>query len=142
MRPRTRLDPVIKIEEKKEERKLHEMAAAGRKVKSAEEALSSARQTAEADHRRPAAAQDWLLAEAAHTRALFEVRTAEHAMKSATVAEDTSRDAYRQAHSRAESLRRVAQARVDEIMAQRAKAEARELDDIGMLTFNANARAG
>ena len=84
MRPRTRLDPVIKIEEKNEERKLHEMAAANRKVKSAEEALLGARDAARTDHRRSAPATDWLLAEIAHTRALSDVRNAERAVKSAT----------------------------------------------------------
>jgi flagellar biosynthesis chaperone FliJ len=136
MRPRTRLDPVIKIEEKNEERKLHEMAAANRKVKSAEEALLGARDAARTDHRRSATATDWLLAEIAHTRALSDVRNAERAVKSATVEEGASRVAYTAAHSKAEALRRVAQARVDEILTARAKAESRELDDIGLVTFN------
>jgi flagellar biosynthesis chaperone FliJ len=136
MRPRTRLDPVIKLEEKNEERKLSEMAAAGRKVKSAEEALSDAREAASGDHRRTAEAKDWQLAELAHTRALHEVRAAEHAVKSATEEEGVSRAAYTQAHSKAEALRRVAQARVDEILAARDKAEAREMDEIGLRTFN------
>ena len=140
MRPRTRLDPVIKLEERNEERKLNEMAAAGRKVKSAEETLSDAQHAARTDHRHPAAAQDWQLAELAHTRALHDVRAAEHAVKSATEAEGASRAAYTQAHAKAEALRRVAQARVDEILAAREKAEARELDEIGLRTFHSASR--
>ncbi len=115
MRPRTRLDPVIKIEEKNEERKLREMAAANRKVKSAEEALVGARDAARTDHRRAASATDWMLAENAHTRALSEVRKAEREVKVATDEEGKARGAYTIAHSKAEALRRVAQARVDEI---------------------------
>ena len=141
MRPRTRLDPVIKIEEKNEEKRLHEMAAANRKVKSAQDALMGARDAARTDHRRSATAKDWLLAEIAHTRTLNEVRTAEHAVKSANAEEGASRVAYTRAHSKAEALRRVAQARVDEILTAREKAEARELDDIGLLTFNHGPRA-
>ena len=136
MRPKTRLDSVIKIEEEKEERKLLEMAAAGRQVKSAEVALTGAREAARTDHRRAASATDWLVAEIAHTRALLDVRSAENAVKSATAAEGVSRNAYTQAYSKAEALRRAAQARVDEILTARQKAETRELDDIGLQSFN------
>lgn len=135
MRPKTRLDPVIKIEERNEERTLNEMAAAGRKYKSAEEALSGAQRAARTDHRRSAPAMDWLLAEIAHTRALHEVRTAENEMKTAAEAAGLTRARYSQAHSKAEALRRVAQARADEILAARRKTESRELDDIGLLPF-------
>jgi flagellar biosynthesis chaperone FliJ len=140
MRPKTRLDSVIKLEEEKEERRLREMAAAGRQVKSAEETLTGARAAARTDHRRAASATDWLVAEMAHTRALGDVRSAENAVETATSAEGASRQAYTQAHSKAEALRRVAQARVDEILSAREKAESKELDEIGVITFNAAPR--
>ena len=141
MRPKTRLDPVIKIEERKEERKLAEMAAAGRQVTFAEKALVSAQAQARADHRRSASASDWQLAELAHARALVDVHSAEHAVRSAHVATTTTRDAYRAVHSKAEALRRVAAARVEEILTSRAKAEGKELDELGVLTFNLRNRA-
>lgn len=140
MRPKTRLDSVIKIEEEKEERRLREMAAANRQVKSAEAALTGAREAARTDHRRAASATDWLVAEMAHTRALLDVRSAENAVKSATAAEGASRNAYTQAHSKAEALRRVAQTRVDEIISTLQKAESKELDEIGLQTFNNSPR--
>jgi hypothetical protein len=141
MRPKTRLDSVIKLEEENEERRLREMAAAGRQVKSAEAALTGARDAAATDHRRASSATDWMVAEIAHTRALLDVRSAENAVKSATAAEGASRHAYTQAHSKAEALRRVAQARVDEILTTREKAESKELDDIGLISFNSGPRA-
>jgi len=141
MRPKTRLDPVVKLEEKKEERRFLEMAAAGRMVVSANEALTGARQAASADHRRTSTALDWQLAELAHARTLAEVRSAEHAVAAATEAEGTSRALYAQAHSKAEALRRVADARVGEIVAARRKADARELDDIGLLRFAVGSRS-
>ena len=118
------------------------MAAASRQVKSAEAALTGAREAARTDHRRTASATDWLVAEMAHTRALLDVRTAENAVTSATAAEGASRNAYTQAHSKAEALRRVAQARVDEIISTLQKAESKELDDIGLQSFNSAPRAG
>jgi flagellar biosynthesis chaperone FliJ len=141
MRPKTRLDPVIKIEERKEERRLAEMAAAGREVTSAEKALISAQVHARADHRRTASATDWQLAELAHTRALVDVHSAERAVHSAQVMATTTRDAYRVVHSKAEALRLVAAARVEEILTARAKAEGKELDELGVVTFNSRNRA-
>ena len=135
MRPKTRLDPVIKLEEQKEERKLAEMAAAGRQVTTAEQVLAEAQSRAQADHRRIADATDWQLAELAHARALVDVHTAQRAVSQAQVVADTSRDAYRVVHSKAEALRRVAATRVEEILTARAKSEAKELDELGVLTF-------
>jgi flagellar biosynthesis chaperone FliJ len=141
MRPRTRLDPVIKLEEQKEERRLAELAAAGRQVRSAEQHLRDARSRASADHRRAATAIDWQLTELAHARALVDVHNAERAVVQAHLAATTSREAYRAVHSKAEALRRVAAVRVDEILMTRAKAEAKELDEQGVLAFNIRPRA-
>jgi len=142
MRPRTRLDPVIKLEEKTEQRRLLEMAEAGRMVSSAREALSDAQEAARTDHRRTSTALDWQMAELAHTRALHQVRSAEHAVKSATEAAGTSRARYAEAHSRAEALRRVAEARVGEILAERQKADSREMDELGLLRFTSGSTPG
>ena len=141
MRPRTRLDPVIKLEEQKEEKRLSELAAAGRQVKTAEQALATAKTLAHADHRRPASAMDWQLAELAHARALVDVHSAERAVHHAHTIITTSREAYRLVHSKAEALRRVAATRVEEILLERAKNENKELDELAIQTFNARSRA-
>jgi flagellar export protein FliJ len=141
MRPKTRLDPVIKIEEKKEERKLLEMAAAGQRVKTAEDALSDAQSRARADHRRSATAMDWQLAEVAHARVLHEVSTAQRNVQSAAVEAATTREAYKAAYAKAEALRRVAATRVEEILAAHSKAEDKVLDEIGTVQFTARIRA-
>jgi flagellar biosynthesis chaperone FliJ len=79
-----------------------------------------------------------MVADLAHSRALNEVRSAENEVKTATNAEGASRQAYTQAHSKAEALRRVAQARVDEILTEREKAESKELDELAVISFNAS----
>ena len=140
MRPRTRLDPVIKLEERTEQRRLLELAEAGRNVSSAREALTDAQIAATTDHRRTSTALDWQLAELAHTRALHEVRSAEHAVQSATEAVGASRALYAKAHSKAEALRRVSDARAGEIIAQRQKADSREMDELGLLRFAGGAK--
>lgn len=133
MRPKTRLDPVVKLEEQREELSLRAMADASRKLKTAEEMLTERRAQAEMDNRRTASASDWQLAELSHTRALSDVRVAELALQVAGEESTVTRDRYAAAHSKAEALRRVAAVRVDEIVQARVTAERREFDDLAIL---------
>jgi flagellar biosynthesis chaperone FliJ len=133
VRPKIRLDPVVKLEEQREELRLREMADAGRRLKTAEEQLAETRARAGTDDRRPASAWDWQLAELSHARALSDVRAAEQAVNSASDESVVTRDRYSVAHSRAEALRKVAEVRVAEILAARNVAERREQDDLAIL---------
>lgn len=133
MRPKIRLDPVVKLQEQREDLRRREMAEAGRKLKTAEDILADRRAHAEADQRRHASASDWQLAELSHTRALSDMRAAEHAVRAAHDESKASRDRYTAAHSKAEALRKVAATRVGEIVQARAVAERRESDDLAIL---------
>lgn len=135
MRPKTRLDPVVKLEEKREEQRLAEMSEAARALKAAEDQLEQRRAHARSDQRHTASASYWQLAELSHARALSEVRAAEHAVNDASVASTASRDRYTQAYTRAEAIRRVAAARVEEIVLAQDRAERREHDELGVLRF-------
>lgn len=135
MRPKTRLDPVVKLEEQREELSLRAMADASRKLQTAEELLADKRARAESDNRRLASAWDWQLAELSHTRALSDVRVAELAVRTAGEESTVTRDRYAAAHSKAEALRRVAAVRVEEIIQARVTAERREFDDLSILRF-------
>jgi len=123
----------VKLEEQNEERRLQELGEAGRRLQSAESLLAASRARAAADQRRRAAAADWQLAELAHGRALSDVRAAEQAAATAAAASSTSRDRYVAAYTRAESLRRVAATRAQEILDSRENAERKELDELGTL---------
>lgn len=133
VRPKTRLDPVVKLEEQREELSLRAMADASRKLKTAEELLADKRARAVTDNRRTASAWDWQLAELSHTRALSDVRVAELALRVAGEESNVTRDRYAAVHSKAEALRRVAAVRVDEIVQARVTAERREFDDLAIL---------
>jgi flagellar biosynthesis chaperone FliJ len=135
VRPKIRLDPVVKLEEQREEQRLREMAEAARHLTNAESVLSDKRASARADERRTSSAWDWQLAELSHTRALSDVRAAEHAVTEAVKVSGASRDRYTAAHAKAEAIRRVAALRVDEIVQARDKAERREHDELGILRF-------
>jgi len=135
VRPKTRLDPVVKLEEKREEQRLAEMSAAARALKAAEDDLEQRRVHASTDHRRTGSAWDWQLADLSHARALSDVRAAENAVSQAATAQVGSRDRYTEAYMRAEAIRRVAAARADEILQAREQAERREHDELGVLRF-------
>jgi flagellar biosynthesis chaperone FliJ len=133
VRPKIRLDPVVKLEEQREELRLREMAEAGRRLKTAEDSLADTRARAGADERRPASAWDWQLAELSHTRALSDVRVAEQVVRAASEDSNVTRDRYSAAHSRAEAIRKVAEVRVGEIIQARDTAERREQDELAIL---------
>ncbi|MES1172625.1 MAG: hypothetical protein ABUL77_05270 [Bacteroidota bacterium] len=133
VRPKLRLDPVVKLEEQREELRLREMADASRRLQSAEELLNQTRARAGADERRPSRACDWQLAELSHARALLDVRAAEHAVRSASDESSASRVRYTAAHSRAEAVRKIVEARVGEIVQAREAAANKELDDLAIM---------
>jgi flagellar biosynthesis chaperone FliJ len=135
VRPKLRLDPVVKLEEKREEQRLAEMSNAARTLQVAEEHLAEGRTRAGTDERRQASAWEWQLTELSHTRVLSEVRAAEHAVTEASAASTVSRDRYTEAYGRAEAIRRVAASRVDEIVRARDKVERREQDELGIMRF-------
>lgn len=135
VRPKTRLDPVVKLEEQREETTLRAMADASRRLQTAEQLLADKRARAGSDNRRLASAWDWQLAELSHTRALSDVRVAELAVHTAGQESTATRDQYFAAHSKAEAIRRVAALRVDEIIQAKATAERREFDDLAILRF-------
>jgi flagellar biosynthesis chaperone FliJ len=141
VRPKIRLDPVVKLEEQREDLRLREMAEAGRKLKSAEDVLAETRARAQADTRQAACASDWLLAELSHSRALGEMRAAETAVKAASAESVVTRDRYAAAHARAKVLRKVAAIRVGQIIQARAAAELREQDELAILRHSRRSAA-
>jgi flagellar biosynthesis chaperone FliJ len=135
VRPKIRLDSVVKFEEQKEASSLRAMADASRKLETAESLLADKQARAKADERRLGSAWDWQLAELSHTRALSDVRSAEQAVHTAGQESNITRDRYAAVHSKAEALRRVAAVRVGEIVQARETAERRELDDLAILRY-------
>jgi hypothetical protein len=129
--PKTRLDPVVRLKEQREEIALRGLADAARRLAAAEDELRRSRDTAAADCRKsvPAPASEWLLTELAHTRALADVRLAELAVQAANDVSLTSRTHYTVARSNAEALRKVKALRIEEVLQQRASIERRELDE-------------
>jgi len=135
MPPKTRLEPVIRIEKKKEEQRLIEMAEARKQAMRAEALLLEARSLAESDRRRSASAFDWQMAEVAHSRALHDLRGAELAAAAAQASSTESRDRYAAARAKVEALERVNATRVAELVREEERKTNKELDELALIAF-------
>jgi flagellar biosynthesis chaperone FliJ len=133
VKPKTRLDPVVRLREQHEQLSLRALADCTRQLQSAEDHLRARRAHASSDRRGNAPASHWLLTELSHTRALSDVRQAESAVTVATTATSASRETYATAHSNAEAMRKITALRVDEIRQLQEVKERRELDEFSML---------
>ena len=133
MKPPIRLDAVVKLREKDEERVRIELAEAQRAAAAAQSAAQAARARAREDERGGGNAALWDLTEHAHFRALREAAQADRLAHAAGERLTTTRQKYATAYKRAETIRRVADARRSEIVAEADSKERKELDEIGML---------
>jgi len=136
MFPKTRLDRLVQLRERSEDRALSNLAKAREVLGRAQQVLSRAAAAAQADHRGKGHAAQWDVEEAAHVRALQSLRHARGEVSQAAAGEAMARQGYVEAHTQAESTRRVAERKRAEIVRERAKADTRRLDEIGTVAFN------
>jgi flagellar export protein FliJ len=136
--PKTRLDAVVKLRERDEDRARRELAEAQRHAQAADQALRDAETRARHDARSSGTAADWELADHSHARALVEARQAERAAKAATERLGSSRSHYVGMRARAEAVRRIVEVRRAELVSQAETAERKQLDEIATLLFNRN----
>ena len=137
--PKTRLDKLVQVRERGEDTALENLARAQSSLGRATERLAGLRQEARTDGRSRGSAQLWVLEEAAHVRALHDVRTAEREVATALKKEQQARLGYTAAHRDAEVARRVQEKKRAEIRDEREKREQRSLDELATLRFNARA---
>jgi flagellar export protein FliJ len=135
MKPATRLDAVVQLRERDEDRARKELSQAQRLARAAESALEQARRRASTDERGRGTAADWLLADVAHTRALVEARQAEHQARAAQEQLGARRHQFTTAHARAEAIRRLAETRRAEIVRDIESRERKALDEAAILAF-------
>lgn len=139
VQPKTRLDKLVQVRERGEDTALENLARAQSSLGRATERLAGLRQEARSDGRSRGDAQLWVLEEAAHVRALHDVRTAEREVATALKKEQQARLGYTAAHRDAEVARRVQEKKRAEIRDEHEKREQRSLDELATLRFNARA---
>jgi regulator of protease activity HflC (stomatin/prohibitin superfamily) len=74
---RTRLDAVVQVRERAEEKALRQVVEAETQAKAALERAEALKKVAQQDQRQPGDAATWELAETAHVRALSDARKAQ-----------------------------------------------------------------
>ena len=127
---KTRLDAVVKIRDRAEESAKLALARSIQKVLEAERALKAAREQAMVIDQGAGTAADWEIRQKARDRALAQIRHAEEAVRAALTAQKAARDAFENAHRKAEGVRRVAEAKREEMMREADRKERREFDEI------------
>jgi flagellar export protein FliJ len=133
VKPKIRLEAVVKLRERDEDRAQRDLAEAQRQARDARDRLTEAEQRARRDERARGTAAHWDLVDHAHARALVEARQAERAAESATEKVGASRTTFLGIHARAEAVRRVVQVRRTELAEEAESAERKRLDELATL---------
>jgi len=134
--PKTRLDRLVQVRERGEDAALRALATAQTSLGRASERLATRKDEARSDGRGRSGAADWMAEEAAHLRALQDVRNAERELARALTEERSARAGYLDAHQQAEAVRRAQEKKRTEIKTDRSTREQRALDELATLRFN------
>ncbi len=127
---RHRLDVVVNLREREEQRALELLGEAVRLTAARVDALRAAEVRARRDGRSPGPVEQWMLDEAAHRKALEEVKGCAELLARAREAESVARAKHLEAYKQAEVIRRLAETRKREILEAAEKREAKALDEI------------
>jgi flagellar export protein FliJ len=135
VKPAVRLDVVVKLREREEDRARRELAEAQRQADQALRALSDVQQRLHAGPRERGSAAEWLLADTAAVRAREDIKRAEVVVRTADQKLGVSRKSYAGVHARVEVMRKVADSRRGEIVAEAEASERKAQDENARLLF-------
>ncbi|GMU58383.1 MAG: hypothetical protein AMXMBFR34_01460 [Myxococcaceae bacterium] len=130
-----RLDVVVKVKAREEDKRLEAMAQAVRQVEVARSALRDAQAQADRDLSGRGVAADFCVYEAARARALEAVKRARLAVGAAEKAVESTRAAWVTARSQTDAVRRVADTRRAEVRQLADRQERRAGDDLTLMRF-------
>ena len=137
---RTRLDSVVQVKERVEEKAGQALARAEIAVTAAKSKVEVARHAASQDFRTRADISSWEVTELAHHRAVADAKKAQKDLETLQRSAQVVRATYLSAHQSAEVVRRVATSRREEATRELNRAEDKALDEAAsMLLFR---RAG
>jgi flagellar export protein FliJ len=132
---RTRLDTVVEVKERLEDRAVEALARAESAVSAAQRRADEARQLAQKDFRSRASLEQWEVMELAHHRAVGDAKKAEKELAALQKSAEKVREAYVKAHQQAEVVRRVAESRRSELLLEMNRSEDKLLDEAASLLF-------
>lgn len=135
VKPAVRLDVVVRLRERDEDRARRELAEAQRQAELAASALSDMKRRSSVVPRERGTAAEWLLADTAAVRAREDVRRAEVVVRTADQKLGASRKSYAGVHARVEVMRKVADARRGELVAEADASERKAQDENARLLY-------
>ncbi len=135
VKPAVRLDVVVKLRERDEERARLDLAEAQRQAQQAAAALNEVQRRSVIPARARGTAAEWLMADAAAVRAREDVRKAEVVARAADQKLGVSQKRYAGVLARVEVMRKVADARRDELLAAADRVESKLLDEAAQLMY-------
>jgi flagellar biosynthesis chaperone FliJ len=135
VKPAVRLDVVVKLRERDEEKARIQLAEAQRQAMAAAQALDEVQRRAVIPARARGTAAEWLMADVAAVRAREDVRKAEVVAKAADQKLGAQQKHYAGALAKVEVMRKVADARRDELLAAADRVEAKVLDEAARLMY-------
>jgi flagellar export protein FliJ len=135
VKPAVRLDVVVKLREREEDRARRELAEAQRQSDQALRTLTDLQQRQYTGPRERGSAAEWLLADTAAVRAREDVRRAEVVVRSADQKLGATRKSYVGVRARVEVMRKVADSRRDELVAEADASERKAQDENARLLF-------
>jgi flagellar export protein FliJ len=135
MAPRTRLDRLVWIRERREESALAHLAGAEARLVSARAELGRRSAAAGADARSSGSAALWDLDDVARRRALSAVKVAEGQVAAAASARDAARQIWSSAHQGTEVATRICERKRAELRADVARRDRRDADEAAVLRF-------
>lgn len=132
---RTRLDSVVQVRERDEDKALRQVVDAETKAKVAAERAEALKKAAQHDARKAGDAATWEMLESAHVRALSDARRAQKDAEKSQAEVAKVRVLYTAAHQKAEVVRRVADSRREEERRTIERGEEKVLDEVASLLW-------
>ena len=136
MAPKTRLDPLVKLRGRVEEKAQVVLAEAGRDVAEARQTLAEAEVRMHRETRVAGRACEWEMAEFARAKVVEEVKAAADEVTRAKSREEQARTAYLSAHQSVEVVRRAAERKRGDIVREANTAENKENDSVATLMYS------
>lgn len=130
---RTRLDSVVQVKERVEEKAGQALARAESAVTVARARVEAARRAAAQDFRSRADISQWEVTELAHHRAMTDAKKAQKDLEALQKSALVVRASYLSAHQSAEVVRRVADSRREEAVRELNRVEDKALDEAASL---------
>jgi flagellar export protein FliJ len=133
MPPATRLDPLLKLKEREQQRRLVDLSNATRALQAAQQRVEDLRRAAARSDLQSGPVELWMLREESHQRALRELQRAREAVTATDKACQVARAAFLTAKRTVETFRKATERKRAEIVREIERSEQKTLEEMAAL---------